>query len=287
MNATLPYVKMNGIGNSILVVDLRGSGSSLDGVTAEAIGAQPGLHFDQLMAINDPRRAGADAFVDIFNIDGSRAGACGNGTRCVAWVMLRHSEAQRLLIQTAAGDLPCVRIDETTFSVDMGAPGLNWGDIPLRSAVADTRAVLLPDRSSALPAMLTQFSAVSMGNPHAVFFVPDVHGIDLATVGPAIEHNPIFPDRANVSFAEVAGRDNIVLRVWERGAGTTLACGSAACATLVAAVRAGLTERTARVRLPGGDLTIAWREDNHVVMTGAVALEHEGMLPAQLLGRAA
>ena len=248
---------------------------------------EPGLHFDQLMAIGDPQRAGTDAFVDIFNIDGSRAEACGNGTRCVAWAMLRHSDATNLLLQTAGGDLACTRLGETTFSVDMGEPRFGWRDIPLRDPVNDTRAVILSPLKG-IPSHLSRFSAVNMGNPHAVFFVKDASAIALAEVGPLIECHTIFPERVNVSFAQIMDRNHIIMCVWERSAGATLACGSAACATLVASVRAGLSERQARISLPGGDLSIAWREvDDHVIMSGDVELEYEGMLPARLMASAA
>jgi diaminopimelate epimerase len=280
--ALIPYAKMNGIGNSILVVDLRQADRALTGADARALGAMPEFRFDQLMAIEAPRRVGTDAFIDIFNIDGSRAGACGNGTRCVAWVMLRDDPRTALTLETAGGLLASRRLGERLFSVDMGKPRFGWRDIPLARAVDDTRSVSLPDVPPISGADLSRFSAVSMGNPHAVFFVPDAAAVDLDKAGPPIETHPLFPDRANVSFATVTDRTHIVLRTWERGAGATLACGSAACATLVAAVRSGATEREARVSQRGGDLVISWDETNHVTMTGDVALEHEGVLPPLL-----
>ena len=275
-----PFAKMNGIGNSILVLDLRADTHQIDGAGARVLASRPGLGFDQLMAILPARTPGTDAFIDIFNNDGSRAGACGNGTRCVAWAMLEGQARQDLVLETASGLLPTRRLAPDRFAVDMGPPRLGWQDIPLRDPVADTAAVDLPNPPSP---MLRQFSAVSMGNPHAVFRVQAAEAVDLAVVGAAIERNPLFPDRVNVSFAEVRARDLVRLRVWERGAGATLACGSAACATVVAMARAGVTDRTARVSLPGGDLVIEWRDDNHVVMTGGVTLEHRGRLPAGLL----
>lgn len=273
---------MNGIGNSILVVDLRPSGRALTSGEARAVGMEPGLHFDQLMTIERPHGPEADAFVSIFNIDGSLAGACGNGTRCVAWALLRGAPRDEISVETAAGPLFCRRLGDTRFSVDMGPPRLGWADIPLAAPVADTTRVPLPDAPAPNVSM---FSAVSMGNPHAVFFVPRLDHIDLGRLGPAIEHNPIFPDRVNASFAEVVSDRAISLRVWERGAGATLACGSAACATVVASVRLGLTARDVAVALPGGTLDITWRaEDGHVIMAGDVELEHEGVLPSRLLG---
>jgi diaminopimelate epimerase len=272
-----PILRMNGAGNEILVLDLRGLDHVLAPHEARAIAAAPGLRFDQLMALHDPRAAGDDAFMRIYNIDGSLSGACGNGTRCVAWALAREGKEQ-LSLETAAGRIETRRVAETQFSVDMGRPRLDWREIPL-SREADTRAVTLEPPVAGAPA---QFSAVGMGNPHAVFFVPDALAVSLETLGPALEHHPLFPDRANISFAQIIARDDILLRVWERGTGATKACGSAACATLVAAARAGLTDRQARVKLPGGDLHIAWRADDHVVMTGPVEFEFETRLSAAL-----
>ncbi|MCW6507501.1 diaminopimelate epimerase [Lichenifustis flavocetrariae] len=278
----LPYFKMNGIGNSILVVDMRSAGRPLTPAAARAIAGEVGLGFDQLMTISAPLSGGTDAFVDIFNADGSRAEACGNGTRCVAWVLMRGSPSHHLVVETAGGTLICDRLGPTRFSVDMGPPRLAWSDIPLAEPEADTAHVQLRHLSG-LPDDFQTFSAVNMGNPHAVFFVQDAATVPLAEVGPLIEHHPMFPKRANVSFAEITSRASIRLRVWERSAGATLACGSAACATLVAAARDGLTERRATVSLPGGDLMIEWRPaDGHVVMAGDTQIEHEGLLPAVL-----
>lgn len=267
---------MNGIGNRILVADLRGGGA-IDGAGARRIGRQPGRAFDQLMVLHPPRTAGTDAFVDIFNADGSRAGACGNGTRCVAWALLRGTDRVEVAVETAAGVLACRREPDGLFTVDMGAPRFGWRDIPLREPVADTRAVVLPAAPAGTPGPA---SMVDMGNPHAVFFPdPAAPAPDLATLGPALERHPLFPERANISFARVTARDRVGLDVWERGAGLTRACGSAACAVAVAGVRAGRTDRRVAVDLPGGTLGIRWREaDDHVLMTGPVAFEHEDVL---------
>jgi diaminopimelate epimerase len=272
-----PILRMNGAGNEILVLDLRGLDHVLAPQEARAIAAAPGLRFDQLMALHAPQSAGDDAFMRIYNVDGSLSGACGNGTRCVAWALAREGK-ERLSLETAAGRIETRRVAETQFSVDMGRPRLDWREIPL-AREADTCAVALEPPVAGAPA---QFSAVSMGNPHAVFFVADAPAIALETLGPALEHHPLFPERANISFAQILARNDILLRVWERGTGATRACGSAACATLVAAARAGLTERQARVRLPGGDLHIDWRADDHVIMTGPVEFEFETRLTAAL-----
>jgi diaminopimelate epimerase len=283
--ADRPFFKMNGIGNEIVVLDLRGSARAVQPAEARAIGLAPHLGYDQLMVIADPRSAGAQAFVEIFNIDGSRAEACGNGTRCVAWVLLRGSEGKKLALETAAGRLACTRDGEYLFTVDMGVPRLGWNEIPLRDPFFDTRNIELQIGPIEAPILHTP-SAVNMGNPHAIFWVDDVEAYDLGRIGPLLENHPIFPERANVSLARVLARDHIRLKVWERGAGLTRGCGSAACAALVAAVRKNLCDRKARVSLPGGDLEIEWRaSDDHVLMQGPVELEFEGRLAPEIFAR--
>jgi diaminopimelate epimerase len=269
---------MNGAGNEIVVLDLRGDDRRVTPDQARAIHHRPGLAFDQLMVLSDPRRADSAAFVRIYNNDGSEAGACGNGTRCVAYFLMRDGEQRALKLETSAGVLDCRREGEFIFRVDMGEPRLAWREIPLREEVADTR--FTPVRiAHPAAAGLRRASTVNMGNPHAIFWVKDVGSYDLATIGPLFENHPIFPEKANISLAEVTVRDCLVLRVWERGVGLTRACGSAACAALVAAVREDLTDRKALIALPGGDLTIEWREaDNRVLMTGPVAMENETSL---------
>jgi diaminopimelate epimerase len=269
---------MNGLGNEIVVVDLRGGDVEMSPDQARAIHRAKGLSFDQLMAVSDRRRADTAAFVRIYNNDGSEAGACGNGARCVAYLLMRGEKADALRLETAAGVLDCRRESEHSFRIDMGEPRLGWREIPLREAVADTSRVLLPT-GRAEDAELGPASLVNMGNPHAIFWLRDIAAIDLAAIGPGLEHHPMFPEKANISLAEILARDHIRLRVWERGVGLTRACGSAACATLVAAVRLDLAERKAIVTLPGGDLTIEWRAaDNRVWMTGPVELERETIL---------
>ena len=274
--ANRPIVKMNGIGNAIAVLDLRGLSHVVSAAEARAIHRVPGLGFDQLMVLHEPTSRGSAARLAIYNNDGSLSDACGNGTRCVAYLLMRAGERDELLLESDAGPLPVTREGELSFTVDMGAPRFSWRDIPLSHAVPNTGEVRLDPPVAGAPEHL---AALSMGNPHAIFFVPDAAAIDLARLGPEIEHHPLFPERVNVSFAQIEARDRIALRVWERGAGATLACGSAACAALVAAVRAKLAERRARVALPGGELTIAWRAgDDHVLMTGPVEFEFEARL---------
>jgi diaminopimelate epimerase len=283
------FLKMNGLGNEIVILDLRGERGLVSEAQARAIAAGEGSFFDQLMVLHDPRRAGTDAFVRIYNTDGSEAGACGNGTRCVGWAMMQDAAMGRagtraLVVETKGGLLPITRLSALVFTVDMGPPKLNWQDIPLRDPFFDTSGIELQIGPIDAPVLHTP-GVVSMGNPHAVFFVDDPYRYDLHRFGPLLENHPVFPERANISLAAVTAPDHIVLRVWERGAGLTKACGSGACAALVAAVRRDLSAREATVSLPGGDLRIAWREsDGHVLMTGPVTFEHEGVLAPALFG---
>jgi diaminopimelate epimerase len=285
------FLKMNGLGNEITVLDLRGSAHRVSAEDARAIAADPRSRFDQLMVLHDPVTPGTNAYMRIYNTDGSEAGACGNGTRCVAWAMLADPvmgspAAGSLLLETKSGLLPVERVSGTVFTVDMGAPRFGWDEIPLSRPFPDTSRIEV-ETDLGTPELQGP-AAVSMGNPHAIFWVRDTAAYDLTVIGPRLERDPVFPDRANISFAQVANPEHIVLRVWERGAGLTRACGSAACATLVAAARKGLTGRRATVSLPGGDLVIEWREsDGHVLMTGPTELEHEGAFsPALFVGAA-
>ncbi|WP_089174412.1 diaminopimelate epimerase [Bosea sp. AS-1] len=286
------FLKMNGLGNQITVLDLRGTKLVVDAEEARAIAAEPRARFDQLMVLHDPQVAGTDAFVRIYNVDGTEAGACGNGTRCVAWAMMADPQMgdqakNRLTLQTKAGLLPVRRESEAVFTVDMGTPRLAWDEIPLAEPFEDTSRFELQIGPIDDPILHTP-CAVNMGNPHAVFFVEDPYAYNLEQIGPLLENHPIFPDRANIELAAVNAPDHIVLRVWERGAGITQACGSGACAALVAGVRRELTAREAVVSLPGGDLTIEWREsDGHVLMTGAAEFEWEGTLDPALFTSAA
>ena len=286
------FLKMNGLGNEITVLDLRGSAARVTPQEARAIAADPRSRFDQLMVLHDPETPGTDAYLKIYNTDGSESGACGNGTRCVAWAMLVDPMMARpagdtLLLETRAGLLPTSRVGDTAFTVDMGPPRLRWDEIPLRDPFQDTRSIELQIGPIDAPILHTP-AVVNMGNPHAVFFVDDVDAYELERIGPLLENHPIFPERANISLARVLDPEHIRLRVWERGAGLTRACGSAACAALVAAARKRLTGRRATVTLPGGDLLVEWRErDDHVLMTGPVEVEHDGSLRPELFAGAA
>jgi diaminopimelate epimerase len=273
--ANHPFVKMNGLGNEIVVVDMRATPAAI--LPAEARAAAAGAPFDQLMALYPARTPGTDAFVRIFNNDGSESGACGNGTRCIADIVFGETGKTALTFETRSGLLNCWKgAAPLTSTVDMGAPRFDWREIPLAEEFRDTRAIELQIGPIDAP-VLHSPSAVSMGNPHAIFWVDDVNAYDLARFGPLLENHPIFPERANITLAAVKSREHLVIRTWERGAGLTKACGSAACAAAVSATRTRRTARKVTVTLPGGDLLIEWREsDNHVLMTGPVAYEHEG-----------
>jgi len=268
--------KMNGAGNAILVLDLRGAGFLPGAEDARALACAPGLGYDQLMVLGDPCARDEAAFMTIFNQDGSLSASCGNGTRCVAHYLAEQTGATDMRLATSAGKLSVRREGPLAYTVDMGPPRLDWRDIPL-AREAETAAVDL-GRFGLPPA-----SCVSMGNPHAIFFVEDIDAFDLAAIGPQLEYDPMFPQRANISLAQPLASDHIRLKVWERGTGLTLACGTAACATGVAAARAGLAGRSTKISLPGGDLLIHWREsDAHVEMTGPVQVEFSRVLDAAI-----
>jgi diaminopimelate epimerase len=282
-----PFVKMNGLGNEIVVLDLRTAPVPVTPAEARAIARPGAVPFDQLMALYPPRTTGTEALVRIFNSDGSEAGACGNGMRCIAALVSKVTGKTSLAFETPAGAIACeIGPAPGTITVDMGPPRLRWDEIPLAEEFRDTRAIELQIGPIDKP-VLHSPSAVSMGNPHVIFWVDDVAAHDLARFGPMLENHPIFPERANISLAQVAGPDHLIVRTWERGAGLTRACGSAACAAAVAAVRTKRTGRKVRVTLPGGDLQIEWREsDNHVLMSGPVEFEFEGKLSPEMLAAA-
>jgi len=275
------FVKMNGIGNEIVIVDMRDGPKPIAAEEARAVAL--GVPYDQLMALYPPRVEGTAAFIRIYNSDGSFAGACGNGMRCVAKRVFAESGANALTFETAAGLLNCTQgPSPELFTVDMGAPRFDWKDIPLAEEFRDTRIIELQIGPIDAP-VLHSPSAVNMGNPHAIFWVDDVNAHDLARFGPMLENHPIFPDRANITLAHIVDRECITIRTWERGAGLTRACGSAACATAVAAARLRRTERKVTITLPGGELGIEWRAgDDHVLMTGTATFEYEGRFDPKL-----
>ncbi|MFP3920859.1 MAG: diaminopimelate epimerase [Dichotomicrobium sp.] len=275
----LQYWKMNGLGNDFVIADTRTQPFRVRGDLARVLAdRQTGIGCDQVVALEPSERA--DLFMRIFNADGTEVGACGNATRCVAVLLAKETGGRESTIETASGILRAKALGIDTASVDMGAPKFGWLDIPLAHPVDDTTAVFIgPAGAGAaeddLPA-LGLASVVNVGNPHCIFWVDDPAAFDLGRIGPALEHHPLFPERANVSLARVDAPDGITLRVWERGAGLTKACGTAACAAAVAAARIGRADRRVTVNLPGGALDIDWRGDDRIVMTGPVAWEHRG-----------
>jgi diaminopimelate epimerase len=280
------FVKMNGLGNEIVVVDMRSAPALIDTAELRAVAQPAGAPYDQLMALYPPRTAGTDSFVRIYNNDGSEVGACGNGMRCIAALMVRERDTDSLLFETKAGLVQCWKAAADQYTVDMGVPRLRWNEIPLAEEFRDTRAIELQVGPIDAP-VLHSPAVVNMGNPHAIFWVEDVHAHDLGKLGPLIENHPIFPERANITLARIVSREHVVIRTWERGAGLTKACGTAACATAVAAARLRRMERKLTVTVPGGDLGIEWREsDDHVLMTGPVEFEFEGRFDPALFATA-
>ncbi|MFN4129664.1 MAG: diaminopimelate epimerase [Paracoccaceae bacterium] len=268
----LPFLKMHGAGNDFVVIDSRGrEGAVTTPALARALGDRNrGVGFDQLAEIRDGT-AGADFSLDFWNSDGSRAGACGNATRCVSDHVMRALGQDAVTLITARGSLSAVRLPDGRVSVNMGAPQTDWQSVPLAHAVDPLHLPLPGDPV-----------AIGMGNPHCVLFVEDAEAVDVAGLGPRYEHDPLFPERTNVEFASVTGPDHLRMRVWERGTGITLACGSGACATAVAAHLRGLTGRRVVLDLDGGVLEVDWRDDG-VWMTGPVAHVFDGWLSPAFL----
>lgn len=266
----LAFMKMHGLGNDFVVIDSRGREAVMTAALARGIGDRHrGVGFDQLAEIRDVD--GADFGLDFWNSDGSRADACGNATRCISDVILAELGKTSVHLVTARGDLFAVRRADGLVSVNMGLPQLDWAEVPLAHATDTLHLPLAGD-----PA------AVGMGNPHAVFFVPDAEAVDLLRLGPQVEHDPLFPQRTNVEFVSVTGPNRLRMRVWERGTGVTLACGSGVCAVAVAAHLRGLTARAVQIDVDGGMLEVDWRDDG-VWLTGPVAHAFDGILSAEFV----
>ncbi len=272
-----PFLKMNGLGNDFVVVEARSAPFAPTGDEVRKIASRTrGIGCDQLVSI-EPSSMG-DARVRFWNADGDEVGACGNASRCVGWLLMEAAGSDQAVLDTEGGLLVATRAGDHRVSVDMGEPRLKWDQIPLAEEM-DTRGVELQVGPIDAPLLHTP-GCVSMGNPHVVFFVQNADEAPVREVGSLIEHHPLFPEGVNVGFAEVKARDRIRLRVWERGAGLTRACGTGACAALVACARRNLSDRKATLELDGGELTIEWREsDGHVIMTGPLEIEFTGTLP--------
>lgn len=266
----IAFTKMHGCGNDFVVIDERVRPLDLSAAQAAVLAdRRMGIGCDQIITLHPVVDDGADIAMRIRNPDGSEAGACGNATRCVAALLAEQTGRRRFVIRTIAGNLPADVLAPDRATVDMGPPRLGWAEVPLAREI-DTLHVPLSAGA------VRDAACLSMGNPHATFFVPDLATVPVAELGPRLEHDPVFPERANIGFAQVLQPDRIRLRVWERGAGLTLACGSGACAALVNGHRRGLTSRHATLVMDGGDLDIAWADDGHVLMTGPVATAFTG-----------
>ncbi|MFZ4809505.1 MAG: diaminopimelate epimerase [Hyphomicrobiaceae bacterium] len=274
--AALPFRKMNGLGNDFVVLDGRQRAIALDAEATRRIADRHGgVGCDQLIILEPSRRA--DVFMRIRNADGGEVDACGNATRCVAWLLSRETGRGAATIETNAGVLTAEVAGIDHITIDMGEPRFRWDQIPLRDPFHDTRHIELQIGPIDAP-ILHSPTVVHVGNPHAIFWVDDVMAYDLARFGPLLENHPIFPERANISLAHVTARDALTLRTWERGAGLTRACGTAACAAAVSAARIDLTGRRVTVTLPGGPLVIEWTDANRILMSGPAELEFEGRL---------
>jgi diaminopimelate epimerase len=274
------FLKMHGLGNDFAVFDARKSGLALDAAAARAVAdRRTGIGCDQVIVI-ERATSGADAFMRIFNADGGEVEHCGNAARCVARLLMEERDTPDVRLEIAGGTLLCSDAGDAIVSVDMGVPKFDWREIPL-SQDMDTKAFALDVDGAVFEA-----SAVSVGNPHCVLFVDDAQKAPVAVVGPKIEHHPLFPQRTNVEFVQVVDRTHLRMRVWERGAGITRACGTGACASAIAAHRRGLADRKVEVLLDGGPLTIEWRLDDHILMTGAATLSYKGDIDLAALERA-
>lgn len=283
MGNLVEFAKMNGLGNKILVVDMRGQTKPVTPEAGIQLAQDPATNFDQIMAIHDPKLDGTFAYIDIINCDGTRAQACGNGTRCVVQALSAETGLKAFTFQTLAGILNAIEHEDGSISVDMGLPVFEWNKIPLSEEFHDTSRIELQIGPIDAP-ILHSPSVMSMGNPHAIFWVDrDPMSYDLERFGPLLENHPMFPEKANITLAQVTSKSTMTTRTWERGAGLTLACGSAACSAGVSGARTGRTERKVVITVASSPnqqaLTIEWRErDNHVIMTGAAEWEWSGQL---------
>ncbi len=278
---THSFLKMHGLGNDFVVLDNRDGALTLDSDRARAIAnRRTGVGCDQLISLEPS--ADGDVFMRIHNRDGGEAGACGNATRCIASLMFDELSRDEIVIETISGLLHTKKAANGLVTADLGPARLNWQDIPLAREFDTLHVPIEVDDGK--EHFLKDAVAVNMGNPHGVIFVEDAEAIDLEAIGSQLEHHPNYPERANMSIVSLLSENHLRMRVWERGGGITLACGSGACAVAVAAVRRGLSERRCRITMDGGDLWMEWREsDGHVLMTGPVATSYRGELAPELL----
>ncbi len=279
--SALPFRKMNGLGNDFVVLDGRARVISMDEVKARAIAdRKTGIGCDQLIVLQ--KSDIADVRMLVWNSGGGQVESCGNASRCVADMLFDEKKITTATIDTLGGFLAACKSGDKLVTVDNGVPKFGWQGIPLADEFSDTRRIELQVGPIDAPLIHTP-SVVNVGNPHCIFWVNDLEVVDLARVGPMLEHHRLFPQRANITLARVDGRDHVTIKVWERGAGLTKACGTAACAVMAAGARIKFIDRKCRVTLPGGDLFMEWRaSDDHILMTGPVAYEFDGVLPPEL-----
>lgn len=279
--APLHFRKMNGLGNDFVVFDARSAPVAMTEARARAIAdRRTGIGCDQLIVIEPSKRA--DVTMRIWNNEGGEVESCGNASRCIADLIFKEKKTTRATIDTKGGFLVAEKAGDALVTIDNGAPRFDWKDIPLSEKFHDTRHIELQVGPVEAP-LIHSPSVVNVGNPHCIFWVKDLDVVDLSKVGPMLEHHPLFPERANITLARVDAKDHVTIRVWERGAGLTRACGTAACAVMAAGARIRIIGRKATVSLPGGDLFMECREsDGHILMTGPVSYDFEGDLPAHL-----
>jgi diaminopimelate epimerase len=280
-DTALPFRKMNGLGNDFVVLDGRDRVISMDDVKARAIADRTtGIGCDQVIVIK--KSDVADVRMLVWNNGGGQVESCGNASRCIADMLFDENKSTSATIDTLGGFLVTRKAGDRLVTVDNGVPKFDWKDIPLSEPFHDTRHIELQVGPIDAP-LIHSPSVVNVGNPHCIFWVDDLDVVDLSKVGPMLEHHHLFPQRANISLARVDARDHVTLKVWERGAGLTKACGTGACAVMAAGARIKIIDRKCRITLPGGDLFMEWREsDDHVLMTGPVAYEFDGVLPPGL-----
>lgn len=278
----IPFRKMNGLGNDFIVIDRRERSFVMDEEKARALAdRERGIGCDQLIVLD--KSDIADVRMRIWNNGGGEVESCGNASRCIADLLFAEKGEDSATIDTKGGFLVAHKAGERLVTVDMGVPKFGWQDIPLSEPFADTRHIELQVGPIDAP-LIHSPSVVNVGNPHCIFWVKDLEVVDLAKVGPMLEHHLLFPERANISLARIVSKDHVFLKVWERGVGLTRACGTAACATMAAGFRNGMINRRCKITLPGGDLFMEWREsDDHILMTGAVSYDFEGTIPAEQL----
>ncbi len=278
---SLAFRKMNGLGNDFVVLDGRTKPIAITETQARAIAdRKTGIGCDQLIVLE--KSSVADVRMRIWNAEGGEVPSCGNASRCIADIIFNETGEDTATIDTKGGFLIATKAGDKMVTIDQGLPKFGWKDIPLSEPFADTRHIELQIGPIDAP-LIHSPSVVNVGNPHCIFWVKDLDVIDLARSGPMLENHPLFPERANISLAKVVARDHVILKVWERGAGPTQACGTAACAVMAAGYRIKIIDAACKITLPGGDLFMSVREhDGHILMTGPAAYDFEGVLPEGL-----